>query len=79
MNRKINFDNRNNNQQCFKSGGCPKAGIKIHHSDNDYRTNPTNKDIYNASLNQLDLAIENYELQDLYKLFNINDGIFEID
>jgi len=77
MNRNSIFNNvnANTNSQSFTSKGCPKAGIKIHHSDNDYRTNPTNKDIYNASLNQLDLAIENYELQDLYKLFNINDGI----
>ena len=69
--------NRNFNNQCFKSSGCPKAGIKIHHSDNDYRNNNNtfNKDIYNTSLNQLDLDIENYELTDLYKLFNINDGI----
>jgi hypothetical protein len=33
-----------------------------------------NRDLFNTSLNELDLEIENYSLADLYKLFNIVDG-----
>ena len=62
---------------------CPKAGIKIHYSDNDYRQNPfsnqsklTNPISFkNSTLNSLDLDLENYSLDDLYHLFNINQGI----
>jgi hypothetical protein len=65
---------------------CPKAGIKIHHSDNDYRINPlVNEQIkqskltkpisfQNTTLNSLDLDLDNYSLDDLYHLFNIHGG-----
>ena len=59
---------------------CPKAGIKIHESNNDYRA--TNKpsqlakpvDFHNTSFNTLDLDLDHYSLDDLYHLFNIPDG-----
>jgi hypothetical protein len=44
------------------SGSCPKSGIKIHNSDNDYKKDPF----------QIDLNIENYSVNDLYRLFSIN-------
>lgn len=99
MNRQMNFDN------CYRgNGSCPKAGIKIHETNNpNFSYDPftfsnnsslnnnnnnnsfkpplypklTNKhksDLFNTSLNELDLDINNYELADLYRLFNITDG-----
>ena len=38
---KFNKLNNSNNSQCYKTdNSCPKSGIKIHKSDNDYKTNP---------------------------------------
>jgi hypothetical protein len=66
---------------------CPKAGIKIHESDNDYKEDPFLKNNYkqskltkpvsfqNTTLNSLDLDLENYSLNDLFHLFNIEAGI----
>lgn len=72
---------------------CPKSGIKIHHSDNDYREDNEYKENHffkeqtkqsklrnpvsfqNTTLNSLDLDLNNYSLDDLYHLFNINGGI----
>ena len=44
------------------SGSCPKSGIKIYKSDNDYKKDPF----------QIDLNIENYSVNDLYRLFSID-------
>ena len=43
-------------------------------------TNVTNNPVnyYNTSLNQLDLDISNYSLDDLYHLFNVTSGLDEI-
>ncbi len=66
---------------------CPKAGIKIHESDNNYREDPFLKEqikqsrlskpvsFENTTLNTLDLDLDHYSLDDLYHLFNINGGI----
>jgi len=62
---------------------CPKAGIKIHQTDNEYREDPFIKQsrlskpvsFENTTLNTLDLDLDNYSLDDLYHLFNINGGI----
>jgi len=56
---------------------CPKAGIKIHESDNNYSKDPFSKlsrpiDYYNTTLSNLDLNLDNYSLEDIYSLFNIN-------
>ena len=63
---------------------CPKAGIKIHESNNNYVQNPFTinyekksqlqkpVDFYNTTLDNLDLNLENYSLEDLYRLFNID-------
>jgi hypothetical protein len=56
---------------------CPKAGIKIHDSNNDYKKNPfeernARKDIQNTKLSTLDLDLDHYELEDLLNLFNMD-------
>ena len=80
----MNYKNLQNN--CFKSGACPKAGIKIHESNTNTFTNSvknSNEDLfrpskvrtavnfYQTSLNNLDLELDHYSLEDLYNLFNI--------
>lgn len=64
---------------------CPKAGIKIHETPNSNMYNiPDNQlqpksgletpvNFYNTRLNNLDLDIDNYSLEDLYQLFNITN------
>ncbi len=61
-----------NTNMCYKSGSCPKAGIKIHESNNEYKRNPFENQVTN-----LDLNIDNYELNGIYKLFNINSQILD--
>lgn len=64
---------------------CPKSGVKIHPSNNDY--NDYNEipvsnysklikpvSFQNTTLNTLDLDLDNYSLEDLYHLFNIPGG-----
>ena len=87
----MNYKDLQNN--CFKGGACPKAGIKIHEQDlgrqalgrqalgrdqsnnNDDLFRPstvrTPVNFYQTSLNNLDLELDHYSLEDLYKLFNI--------
>jgi hypothetical protein len=90
----MNFTNQKNLGYCTPTS-CPKAGIKIHPSDNDNKQSifdtqqkqPSNNihvshlkkpvSFYNTNLNQLDLNIDNYSLQDLYNLFNITDNILD--
>jgi hypothetical protein len=61
---------------------CPKSGIKIHSSENDYKQNPFSESFgrtqlskpisfQHTTLNSLDLDLEHYSLEDLYNLFNI--------
>jgi len=63
------------------SSGCPKSGIKIHKSDNDYKKNPfinitINTNVHGKNTNNvIDLNIDNYSREDLYKLFNISNII----
>jgi hypothetical protein len=65
------------------TNNCPKAGIKIRQSDNDYKDDPfinqskLTKPVsfQNTTLNSLDLDLDNYSLDDLYHLFNINGNI----
>lgn len=69
--------------------GCLKAGIKIHPTDNEYREDPflrqkqsrLSKPIsfQNTTLNTLDLDLDHYSLDDLYRLFNISEGILNED
>jgi hypothetical protein len=62
---------------------CPKTGIKIYQSDNDYREDPFIKQsrlsnpvsFQNTTLNSLDLELDHYSLEDLYHLFNIYQGV----
>ena len=57
---------------------CPKAGVKIHESNNEYKLNPFLESCNNNKPNSqqpksgIDLNIENYSLNDLYNLFKIN-------
>lgn len=53
---------------------CPKAGIKIREQPTDiFRPSQvrTPVNFYQTSLNNLDLELDHYSLEDLYKLFNI--------
>lgn len=77
---------------CYKGGSCPKSGIKIYESNNEYKNNPFSKkkenyiplnktsnltkpvDFYNTTLDSLDLDINNYSLEDLFRLFNIQNN-----
>ena len=43
---------------------CPKIGIKIHESNNNYNSDPFNQ--INTDNNGLDLELDNYSLEDLY-------------
>lgn len=81
----MNFKNKENN--CFKSGACPKAGIKIHETPSNNTNNRpntiSNEDLFRpstvrtpvnffqTSINNLDLDLDHYSLEDLYNLFNI--------
>ena len=83
----MNYKDLQNN--CFKNGACPKAGIKIHETptnsnnfipkqqsnNNDDLFRPstvrTPVNFYQTSLSNLDLELDHYSLEDLYKLFNI--------
>jgi hypothetical protein len=69
---------------------CPKAGIKIHESNNNYKCNPfqsvtsqRNATQSNATQKQpksgIDLNIENYSLNDLYNLFKITSPTLNDD
>jgi hypothetical protein len=51
---------------------CPKAGIKIHESDNDYKSNEFKSNEFKQNPATIDLNIDNYTLNDLYNLFKIN-------
>jgi len=75
--------NRREIEECTPTS-CPKAGIKIHQSNNDYREEPFLKkqsrlfnpvSLKNTLLNTLDLDLDHYSLDNLYHLFNINGGI----
>ena len=73
----MNYKDLQNN--CFKgNGSCPKAGIKIHEQDQTNNNNlfrpstvRTPVNFYQTSLSNLDLELDHYSLEDLYKLFNI--------
>jgi len=78
-----------NNRYIGKSRPCPKAGIKIHETKSEYSVNSqeiSNKQsqlkkpvsFHNTTLSQLDLDLNNYSLNDLYKLFNIQDDLDEL-
>jgi hypothetical protein len=80
---------KSNLGQCTPTS-CPKAGIKIHESNNDYKKSPFNmnslkKDLpqqvntLNNQMNMLDLNLANYELKDIFKLFLINQNTILTD
>ena len=58
---------------------CPKSGIKIHNSNNDYNNNNQSQlskpvSFQNTTLNSLDLDLDHYSLDDIYHLFNISEN-----
>lgn len=67
----MNFTNN-----CSIGGNCPKSGIKIHESNNDYRKNPFNSVNQNVNLEScnFNFNISDYKINDIYKLFQINEG-----
>lgn len=95
----MNFTNKKSLGNCNDTS-CPKSGIKIHKTDNDYKYNPfaantntnTNTKIsltqrqsslekpvnyHNTHLNELDLDIDHYSLEDLFNLFNIPNYVLD--
>jgi len=67
-----------------KINTCPKAGIKIHETPSNIKSNSISNNNFNLNLNNeinnFDFNLENYTLGKLYKLFNIdpvNDGLNE--
>jgi hypothetical protein len=82
---------------CYKSGSCPKGGVKIRETNYSNQTNQSKQlnprnyeqeqvimsqmnapstvktpvNYYNTTLNDLDLDLDHYSLEDLYRLFNI--------
>ena len=62
---------------CFTTT-CPKSGIKIHDSNNNYINDPFQQQKQpiiqkNMVLDQLDLNIDNYSMDDLFILFSIKN------
>ena len=65
------------------SNKCYKSGIRIHKSDNDYSVDPFSNNVAvgnstaikqpTNNLDCLDLNIDNYSVQDLFNLFNIDN------
>ena len=66
---------------------CPKSGIKIHNKPpfiteqrktSQLNNSQLNKPVsfQNTPMNELDLDLENYSLEDLYHLFNIDREIY---
>jgi hypothetical protein len=81
MNNKNNMNNKTL---------CPKIGIKIHESGNDYKKDPFNtNNVTNTTrstipsntssnvfnTNNFDLNIDNYTIKDIFHLFNIKSEI----
>ena len=72
-----------------KSNSCPKSGIKIHESNNNYKinsfssNNPYSRNYKNENIvnnknienTSLDLNIDSYSLTDLFKLFGIKENL----
>lgn len=86
----MNFTNKKTIGNC-NTTSCPKSGIKIHNSDNDYKKDPFSSNdprqrpsnlqkpvsYHNTHLNELDLDIDNYSLEDLFNLFNIGNNMLD--
>ena len=59
---------------------CPKAGIKIHPSNNNDSNNNKQSQLtkpvsyLHTTLNSLDLELDHYSLDDIYHLFNISEN-----
>ena len=57
---------------------CPKIGIKIHKTNNEYKTNPFVSNQLPSELcntNKFDLNIDNYSMSDIFNLFNIQSEL----
>lgn len=62
-----------------KKTSCPKSGIKIHETPQSNNNRQSQKKInyYDTQMNELDLNLENYSLDDLFNLFNIRNNILD--
>jgi hypothetical protein len=78
------------NYKGSNKSSCPKSGIKIHNKPpfiteqrktSQLNNSQLNKPVsfQNTPMNELDLDLENYSLEDLYHLFNIDRGILSED
>ena len=70
------------NYKSVNKNSCPKAGIKIHETNNNNINNFKSHlskpvDFHNTTLNSLDLDLDHYSLEDLYHLFNIGVDLNE--
>ncbi len=62
-----------------RTNSCPKAGVKIYETHNNYKQEPFSRpsqltkpvSFQNTTLNSLDLDLDHYSLEDLFHLFNI--------
>lgn len=83
-----------NEKSAFSMTSCNKSGIKIKHADNDYKHDPfanitpvskkENDRIHvdyekSSSYDLIDLNIDNYSREDLYKLFGFKTSIILTD
>jgi len=71
-----------NNKGLGLPTSCPKVGIKIHESKNEYINDPFKQSTLSkpvnfllTTLDSLDLDLDHYSLEDLYHLFNIREGV----
>jgi hypothetical protein len=64
-----------------KKTPCPKSGIKIHETPQSNNNNNIHSqkriNYYDTQMSELDLNLENYSLDDLFNLFNIQNNILD--
>lgn len=63
----------------YKKTPCPKAGIKIHETPKQHHQVQSRVNYYNTPMSELDLNLENYSLNDIFNLFNIQQEILDED
>ena len=63
----MNFTNK-----CSVGGNCPKSGIKIHESNNEYKKNPFQSNVKLETCN-FNFNLSDYKIEDIYRLFQIEN------
>lgn len=62
-----------------KQTPCHKSGIKIHETPKQHQEIQSRVNYYNTPMSELDLNLENYSLNDIFNLFNIQQEILDED